>query len=144
MLKIECKVLWMSPWNIPAAKASVNSIYYQQLADNGELETYHRCNKKPLNTIKALHRLECLSRTSIVGKNEFLYHNNKEPLNPLHNVFFLRFSFNPQDARRRKTKGKNSLRFIFSFFSSLPPQSFFLVAVRDSGRAKSARLSLPI
>lgn len=41
--------------------------------------------KRLFNTIKMLHRLECFPCTAIVGKNEFLYHNNKEPLNLLHN-----------------------------------------------------------
>lgn len=47
--------------------------------------TYHHCNKKPLNTIKALHRLlECFFiAPQLWEKDEFSYLNNKEPLNLL-------------------------------------------------------------
>lgn len=75
----------------PAVEAPVNSIYYQQLADNGRRlsihRTYHRCNKKPLNTIKTLRRLECFHRAPQLWENEFLYRNNKEPFEPSSHFF---------------------------------------------------------
>lgn len=54
-------------------------------------------------------------------KNEFLYHNNKEPLNPLHNFFC--FSSNPQDVEKAEDERKKILS---GFFLSSLPQSFLL------------------
>lgn len=108
------------------------------------LETYHHCNKKPLNTIKTLHRLECFRAPQLWEKNEFLYHNNKEPLNLLHNIlsflFFFAFILETSEAkkkekRRRIKKLRKKILSGFIFFST----SFLLQ--RRKTKKKRRRIS---
>ncbi|CRL01582.1 CLUMA_CG014547, isoform A [Clunio marinus] len=67
-----------------------------------EVKAYHHRNKKPLNTIKMLHRLECFHAPQL-WENEFLYHNNKEPLNLQQSFLFILVFVFPSGMRISQT-----------------------------------------
>lgn len=101
--------IWEKFWNSfgqrdwTFSKFNLLSTISQQWSFSASRRTYHRCNKKSLLTPLKRSIVWNFFRAHLnCGKNEFLYHNNKEPLNRLRISSFILLNFEGEKTKKRK------------------------------------------